>query len=391
MPVLPALRSLFGPLGIYTLFWLIFSIGVLANAVTNFFFFLKPKAPIVANDELPFISVLVPARNEEQNISACVRSLLNQNYPSFEVIALDDSSEDGTYEQLCYIRDQDHRLRVLVGAQLPTGWCGKPHACWQLAKAATGTYLLFTDADCLLMPDALLFAVGAAHETNSDVISLMPDYLAVTFWEKLVIPLLVAIPIAFLPFFMVRLSRSRTFAAANGAFIFLSRADYFDMGGHQAVRSELAEDIKFSQRVKMCGKSLSYMDGKNVYKVRMYDSFGAIWKGFTRNLLPAFDNIWFCLLAMFVVLNLFVLPPFFAAVGFVLAAPWAAISAATYLTMLSMRCLIALILDRDSILFGVLNPVSWSIAFAIAIGSIIRNNGQGAEWKGRIYKDIKDE
>jgi chlorobactene glucosyltransferase len=389
MPHIPALLAFSGPVGMHCLFWFLFSVIILLNVISNLFLFRKPKAPIVPNNLLPFISVLVPARNEEQVIERCVESLLDQNYPAFEVVVLDDNSEDGTYDLLCKIRDRDHRLRLLVGAQLPPGWSGKTHACWQLANASIGDYLLFTDADCLFLPDALLFAVGGAAETKSDVVSMMPDYLSLSFWERLVIPLLVTIPISFLPFFLVRGSRSRVFAAANGAFLFLSKSDYFEIDGHRAVKNELAEDIKFSQLVKQCGKTLSYMDGKNVYRVRMYENLAGIWMGFTRNLFPAFDNIWLCLLAMFIVLNLYILPLPLAITGYLLAAPWAAIAAATYLLMVASRCLIALSLDRDRLVFAALNPFSWSVAFAIAVGSIIRNRKTGAEWKGRVYRNLR--
>jgi len=386
MPVLAAFKQYLNPVDLYFLFWLGLSIVILLNTLANLLFFRKPKASVIPNDELPFISILVPARNEESNIEACIRSLLAQNYPNFEVIALDDSSEDLTYDILCRLRNQDHRLRVLVGASLPDGWCGKPHACWQMANAALGEYLLLTDADCLFAPDALLFAVGGLTSTQSDVLSLMPNYLAVSLWEKLTIPLLVAIPLGFLPFYFVRNSQIPAFAAANGAFIFLSKAVYFAVDGHRAVRMELTEDVKFSQHVKRMGKTLSYLDGNNVYKVRMYTSFHEIWVGFTRILMPAFNNVWTCLFGMFLVLNLSILPFFFAVIGFLTGQSWAALAGATYLMTILMRIVIALALDRDNVLFAVVNPVSWGVAFAIGCGSIFRNLSGRAEWKGRTYK-----
>ena len=367
-------------------FWFGLSVLILLNCFINLFFFRKPRVSIVPNDELPFISVLVPARNEEKVIEACVRSLLQQNYPNFEVIVLDDNSEDLTYDILCRLRDQDYRLRVLVGAQLPEGWYGKPHACWQMAKAATGEYLLFTDADCFFSPDALLFAVGGMAGSNSDVVSLMPDYVAETIWEKLTIPLLVVIPLAFLPFALVRGTSSPTFAAANGAFIFLSKQHYFEVDGHRAVKQELTEDIKFSQLVKRLGLSLSYMDGKNVYKVRIYTSINELWVGFTRILMPAFDSLGYCILGIFLTINLFILPPALAAYGYLTGQAWAPISAAAYLCAVATRLIIATAFDRDNPLMAPLNPVNWLIAFVVACGSIHRNLSGNAEWKGRRYK-----
>jgi chlorobactene glucosyltransferase len=386
MPDNPAFHLLFTPAGAYAAFWLAFSVIVFFNSLINLLYFKKPKASLIPNDQLPFISVLVPARNEEQTIEACIRSLLTQNYPNFEVIALDDNSGDDTYDILCRLRDQDYRLRVLVGAALPAGWCGKPHACWQMSKAAVGEYILLTDADCVFAPDALLFAVGAQRQDNTDVISFMPDYIAKSFWEKLLIPLLMVIPLAFLPFGLVRGTRFPIFSAANGAFLFLSRENYFVVGGHREVKAELTEDIKFSQLVKRRGKSLAYLDGKNVYKVRMYKSMKEIWVGCTRILLPAFDNLWACFFGMFIALNLFILPIVLAFSGYLYHQPWAFLCALTYLVCVAQRALLAVTLDRDSILMVPFSPVSWTITFAIACGSIYRCYSGKAEWKGRVYK-----
>ena len=388
MFAISVIKLLRDPAGTYTAFWLAFSLLLLLNTTVNLFFFRKPRASIIPNDQLPFISVLVPARNEEQNIEHCIRSLLAQNYPNFEVVALDDNSEDATYDLLCRMRDQDYRLRVLVGAQLPDGWCGKPHACWQMANAASGEYLLLTDADCIFSPDALLFAVGAQRQSDSDVISLMPDYVAVTFLEKLLIPLLVVIPMAFLPFALIRGTSLPAFSAANGAFIFMSRHDYFDIDGHRATKHELTEDIKLAQLAKRRGKTLSYLDGRNVYRVRMYTNWAEIYIGFTRILLPAFDNIWLCLFGIFLVLNVWILPPALAVVELLNQSPLAGFAAATYLAAVAQRALIVVALDRDSVLFAPLNPLEWALAFVIACGSIFRNVTGSTVWKGRHYKGV---
>jgi ABC-type multidrug transport system fused ATPase/permease subunit len=246
--------------------------------------------------------------------------------------------------------------------------------------------LLFTDADCIFSPDALLFAVGAMAEYRSDVVSLMPDYIAKSIWEKLTIPLLAVIPLAFLPFALVRGTLFPVFAAANGAFLYLSRKTYFEVDGHRAVKSELAEDVKFSQHVKRRGKTLSYLDGKNVYKVRMYKNISELWTGFTRILLPAFDNLFVCFLGMFIVLNLFILPPVIACYGYAIGAPWASVAAATYLAAVGTRLLIVIALERDFALLTLLSPLSWLIAFVVACGSIYRSLSGTTEWKGRSYE-----
>ncbi len=296
----------------------VFALMLTINAAVNFLFFGKPRALVATGGDhaLPLVSILVPARNEEETIAPCVRSLLAQNYPRFEVVVLDDRSTDDTYNTLCRLRDADYRLRVLVGAELPEGWYGKPWACWQMAQAAQGEYLLLTDADCVFRPDALLLALGAAQQHRADVVSLVPHFECAGFWERLLIPVQYFIIFAFLPTPLVRLTPHPWFAAANGAFLFLRKETYFAVDGHRAVRAQLAEDVKFAQHVKRRGCSLWYGDGSRVYAVRMYHGLQEVWAGFSKNLFPAFSyNLPLMASVLFAIVCAFVLPPFFAIWG----------------------------------------------------------------------------
>jgi chlorobactene glucosyltransferase len=373
-------------IGVYLWIAVLMTVPLVVNGIVNLFIFRRPRAVVLGDGALPSISVLVPARNEEQTIERCIRTMLAMNYPDFEVVVLDDNSSDATYDILCKLRDQDPKLRVLAGAALPEGWCGKPFALWQLAQAAHGQYLLLTDADCEFSPDALLMAIGGSMEYKADVISLAPDYVALTFWEKLLIPLLVLIPIAFLPLPLVRGSRSPLFAAANGAFLFVDRATYLAIDGHRAVRDQIAEDVKFAQHVKRCGKTLWYGDGSRAYRVRMYDGLGQIWNGFTRNLFPAFSSKLYILAPTLVYIAVvFVLPPIVAFAGWTVGASWWEFALLPYLLIVALRVAVAAILDRDSAAYALLNPLAWAVTIAIAIGSVVKNRSTGASWKGRVY------
>ena len=315
-----------------------------------------------------------------------MRTLLAQNYPLFEVVVLDDQSEDDTYEIVHHIRDRDGRLRVLVGADLPTGWCGKPHACWQLARAARGTYVLFTDADCRLAPDALLMAVGAAGEHSADLVSLMPEYVVGTFWERLIIPLLVLIPICFLPIGLVRKSRYPLFAGANGSFLFMRRETYLSIDGHRAVRNQLAEDVKFAQHVKRSGYTEWYGDGTGLYSVRMYETGSEIRQGFSRNLFPAFSRNTALLGAVIVsIAILLVLPLFFATVGLLIGADWVVYPALSYGLMAGVGLVCWSLYGQGNAGFAFLYPFAWMAAILIALESIARAKMGTIEWKGRTY------
>ncbi len=383
---------LVSPAFLYQIAVILTAFGLMGTALLNFWLFRKPRAfaAELSQNALPRISVLVPARDEAENIEACVRSLLALNYPNFEVIVLDDHSGDDTYAILCRLRDQDHRLRVLIGADLPADWYGKPFACWQLAHAASGELLLMTDADCVFAPDALLLALGARQEHQADVVSLVPDLRCEGFWERLLIPIQYFVIFAFLPTPLIRTTPYPWFAAANGAFLFLSRETYFAVDGHRAVRQQLAEDVKFAQHVKREGKSLWYGDGSRTYFVRMYHGLDELWAGFAKNLFPAFShNLPLLLWIVFVLINVFVLPPLWALWGWVGGAAWTLLPLAAYLGLAAVRLGLTLRFGRDSGGYALLNPLAWSVVVGIALSSAYRSvSGRGNAWKGRVYRQL---
>lgn len=368
----------------------LFALALAGTAALNFVLFRRPRALVPASDgpdDLPLVSILVPARNEEHNVGACVASLLALNYPRFEVIVLDDRSEDDTYGVLCRMRDRDPRLRVLIGAELPPDWYGKPWACWQMAQAARGELLLLTDADCAFDPDALLLALGARRESRADVVSLVPDLRCHGFWETLIIPLQYFVIFAFLPTWLIRATPLPWFAAANGAFLFLSREDYFRVDGHGAVRRQLAEDVKFAQHVKRRGLSLWYGDGSRTYSVRMYDGLGEIWAGFAKNLFPAFSkNLPLLLWVVFLLVNALVLPPLWAAWGLATGAAWAWLPLLSSVAPALVRLGLTARFGRDGAGYALLNPLAWAVVVGIALTSAWHGlSRRGNVWKGRAY------
>jgi len=373
----------------YNLAVLILSLGLMLTCLVNIVAYKTPKAIVSTGGDgkLPLISILVPARNEERSIEACVRSLLAVNYPRFEIIVLDDSSTDGTYEILCKIRNQDHRLRVLAGSALPEGWYGKPYACWQLAMAAKGEYMLMTDADCTFSPDSLLLALGACQLHDAEMVSMVPKLVTDDFWEGLIVPLMYFVIMAFLPTPLIRASRHPLFAAANGAFIFLRRKTYFEVDGHRAVRTELTEDIKFAQHWKRSGKSLWYGNGIRVYAVRMYHGLGEVWLGFTKNMFSAFSgNLPLFTLVLIFVLCTQVLPILLAITGFITHAPWRFLAVGSYLISVAIRLILCLKFESDNPLNASLSPLAWAVALGIGANSAICGMSKaGTFWKGRSY------
>ncbi len=231
----------------------------------------------------PLISICIPARNEENNIRNCVESALRQDYPNIEVIVLDDRSTDATLTQLAGIASRDSRLLPISGTDLPEGWAGKPHALFQASAVARGEWLCFVDADTFLAPQAISSCYVKALETRADMFTTMNEQILGTFWEKVVMPLVMtALSVGFSPR-KVNDPNSRD-AIANGQFIMIRRTVYDAIGGHEKVKDQIVEDKAISEQVKWNGHRLIVADGMKVIRTRMYTDLPSMWEGWTKNI-----------------------------------------------------------------------------------------------------------
>lgn len=242
----------------------------------------------------PKVSVLVPARNEALNIRACIESLVAQDYPHFELIVLDDHSEDETgtiLNQLLQTRSATTtpRLTVLQGTPLPVGWAGKNWACHQLAQAAdlASRYLLFTDADTIHHPHALRAAVAEAERKHLALLSLMPEQQVETLAEQLIIPLFGLQILGYLPLLAMEQLPIPAFAAANGQYLLFRHEAYLQMGGHAAIAGEIAEDVSLARLAKGQGR-IRLGNGAGLVSCRMYRNLDEIMRGFRRSFSSGF-------------------------------------------------------------------------------------------------------
>lgn len=233
--------------------------------------------------DAPLISICIPARNEENNIRRCVEAALAQDYPKVEVIVLDDRSTDSTLTQLQEIAARDSRLIPISGSDLPEGWAGKPHALYQASAAARGEWLCFVDADTFLKPQALSSCYVKALETQADLFTILTEQILGSFWEKVVMPLVMtALSVGFSPRKVN--DPNRRDAVANGQFILIKRSVYDAIGGHEKVKDQIVEDKAISELVKWNGHRLIMADGMQVIHTRMYTSLPAMWEGWTKNI-----------------------------------------------------------------------------------------------------------
>jgi chlorobactene glucosyltransferase len=241
----------------------------------------EPATPPAEN--APLISICIPARNEENNIRNCVESALAQDYPNIEVIVLDDRSTDSTLTQLAEIASRDSRLLPISGSELPEGWAGKPHALFLASVAAHGEWLCFVDADTFLAPQAISSCYAKAIETKADMFTTMNEQILGSFWEKVVMPLVMtALSVGFSPR-KVNDPSTRD-AIANGQFILIRRTVYDAIGGHEKVKDQIVEDKAISEQVKWNGHHLVVADGSQVIRTRMYTDLPSMWEGWTKNI-----------------------------------------------------------------------------------------------------------
>ncbi|RME35661.1 MAG: glycosyltransferase [Thermoflexia bacterium] len=238
---------------------------------------------------LELVSVLVPARNEARNIRRCLESLLAQEYPLIEILVLDDNSTDETTDIVLEIARRDPRVRLLRGSPLPQGWMGKNYACHQLAQHARGEWLLFTDADTEHHPQTVAWALTAAKRNRADLVTLIPRAVTHTFGEALLLPI---IPFGVMGGFPLALGarlRIPFLTMAIGTFLLFRREAYERIGGHEAVRGEIAEDVVLARRMRKHGGTVLLLDGSEHLNVHFYRGFWETWHGLAKSAFAALE------------------------------------------------------------------------------------------------------
>ncbi|MGD8634233.1 MAG: glycosyltransferase [Anaerolineales bacterium] len=259
------------------------------------------KVPAPGGDP-PEVTIIIPARNEEHNIDACLQGLLHQDYPPelLRILVVDDQSEDHTAAIVERMAKTHPQLRLLSAPPLPEGWHGKQHACWHGAQAAQGEWLCFVDADTKHSPELISAAIIKARDSQLDLLSLHPYQEMKSFWERLLMP----VPLMSLMLLLDarRINDSSTEAAiANGQFILIRRQVYFAVDGHKKVRSTLLDDVELSRLVKRNGYRIAILGGDGLIRTRMYRDLPTLWGALARNGSELFGPV----ITSFAVLNAF--------------------------------------------------------------------------------------
>jgi GT2 family glycosyltransferase len=322
-------------------------------------------------DERASVSILIPARNEARNLRAHLPGILRQ--PAREILILDDASDDGTADTVLRLAGQDPRVRLLTGAPLPPGWTGKNWACHQLAEAADGEVLLFTDADVGWNDGALEAFTQEMRRQRADAFSVFPCQRTGTLGERVLVPLIDDVLLSFLPFPLLR-SQVPAAATANGQAIAFTRQAYDALGGHATMRDEIVEDVRFARQARRAGMQLGLALGGGLVHARMYTGYRDAVRGFAKSLpaahggsrlLLALGAAWH-VLAYTVPLALVALEP-----------RWLA----PLLLAMAGRLLVNAKTGRRSYAEAILTPVTPLLALPVYARSMRR----AVVWKGRAY------
>ncbi|HMQ68865.1 MAG TPA: glycosyltransferase family 2 protein [Ignavibacteria bacterium] len=334
-----------------------------------------------------FVSVLIPARNEEDNIGVCIASVLEQNFTNFELIILNDNSTDSTLNIISSF--ESGKIKIINGKPLPEGWVGKNFACHQLQSEAKGDYLLFLDADTIMKQGCLASAINFARSYKTGLLSLMPYEISISFWEKTVIPMLYFALMVFLPVPLIERSGRKEIAVGNGQFMLFSRKCYDTIGGHKSLKNKIVEDVWLAKRVKEFREKLIFADGTDFVSCRMYKDFNEVWNGFSKNF---FAGLSFSKSGLTVIIVLyfllFILPLITLCSGIMNSDPdLLKYSLIGFIIPVIIRITHA-IKFHQPFLFSFLNFLSSGFIIAVALNSFrILKFGKGANWKGRNYEE----
>jgi chlorobactene glucosyltransferase len=374
--------------------WLAIMSGLIARAVSQRGLLprLAPAPP--PGETAPHIAVIVPARDEEDNIGPCLQSLLAQDYPAdrLSLLVVDDHSADATASIVAAMAARADHLTLLRSPPLPPLWTGKSHACWIGARAVPpdAEWLCFIDADVRTAPRLLSSAIRAALSEDLDLLSLTPRQELHTFAERLMLPCGLIL-LSFIQDLRQVQARTGSDVTATGQFMLVRRNAYEAVGGHAAVCSAICEDLEFARRLKRSGRAVLLKDGDGLLSTRMYTGWRTLWPGLAKNLVDTLGGPGptLAIAGVGVVLAwAAVLVPLIDLLGLIRGAPGALL--ALVLALLASGAAFGLHIAatfhfRIPFWYGLLCPVGYTAGALMALDSVrLRFTGR-VTWKGRMY------
>lgn len=335
------------------------------------------------------VSIVIPARNEEANIGACLDTALAQDHPSLQVVVLDDGSTDRTGEILSAQEAREPRLLRLSGGDgVAAGWFGKPWALQRAQASATGEWLVFVDADVRLHPSAISRTIGYAIREEVDMVTGLGALGAETFWEKVLQPAIGGLVLAGNDLDAVNDPAQTDKNFANGQFIAISRVAYDAIGGHGAVKQDILDDIGMARAMVAAGRTYRCLRMRELFYCRMYTGFADVWEGWSKNLFAGMRYSWMNAMVAVVATFLFsVSGPFLLVLSLSLSldAEWLwwgiVLTAQLQLARGLMDYLNGLPLS-----YGLTHAPANVLVMGLIIHSAVRTSRGSVSWKGRTYQ-----
>lgn len=348
---------------------------ILRFSVTLFNFISDPKLRRVGKQYSDMVSILIPVRNEADNILTLLKSIHQQDYQNYEVIILDDGSTDDTFA-VCSVFNKTHpKFNVIKGGGLPAGWIGKNYACHQLAQQAGGNYLLFLDADEQIKPGLINSAIHRMHLNNLGLLSLFTNQEMVTMGEKLVVPLMHFVLLNLLPVRLISLVKNPSIAAASGQFMLFDAMIYHEEQWHKAVKDKVVEDVEIMRLIKTKAYNGEALLANGMISCRMYKNYNEAINGFSKNFLAAFN---YSVIGFLIYLMLVIIFPMIL----IMTLNFPLILFMCGLIILT-RIMISLESGQNALYNVVLHPVQIFNMLLIAVLSIQKHLTKTTVWKGR--------
>jgi chlorobactene glucosyltransferase len=263
----------------------------------------------------PLVSVMIPARNEAENIERCLTALRNQDYTNYEILVIDDNSSDDTFDIVRRIAREDPRVQIFKGKPLPDDWYGKPFALQQLSEYAHGELFLFTDADTNHASTSVSWAVSNVKKTNADLISGFAGQKLITLGERITVPIMFLLTGFVIPLFLNRFMRSGYFSAAVGQYIVIKRDVFAATKGFEMFKKKTSEDVYMSRYIKSRGYKTEFLDLTDQLYCRMYDGFHTGVGGIGKNIYDFLGKNIYILILVAIAVVLFFFMPFPLLIG----------------------------------------------------------------------------
>jgi len=345
-------------------------------------------ADLEPGDPATLVSVVIPARDEARNLGACLDGVLAQDHPALQVVVIDDGSSDETGAILADYAARDARIVAVSGdGALPEGWFGKPWALHRAQARADGEWLLFIDADVRLEPGAVSRALGYAAREEQEMLTGFGNLVLESFWERVLQPAIGGLVLAANDLDVINDPTVEGRDIANGQFIFISREAYDAVGGHEAVRANILDDIGLARALSEHALPYRCLYLLRLFRCRMYTGLGEIWEGWSKNLFASMDYSWGWLsYAVFLTIMASQVGPAILALSLagVIGGEWAIWGAIIMVQMHAVRLAVDWIFEQPK-RYAITHVPANFLMILLMVHSGLKGSFGRVSWKGREY------